>query len=378
MLKKTLLTIALVPLAVACGHDPSSNNNSAGITGLQPDKWTWVPFADAKCRDGSPTGIGVNLGSDSDKLMIFLQGGGACFNAATCAGNPSSFSAADFAALDVVCESQEHKCTSVNNGILDRTNPANPVKDWNYVFVPYCTGDVHGGNNPAGTVAGVAETQQFVGYVNMSLYLARLVPTFPGTTRVLLTGVSAGGFGSVGTYGPVSGAFASALVEMIDDSGPPLADPYFAGCLQDLQRQTWGLDNTLVQDCGGECSSTGTQFFDLYRHHIKTHQAANFGQIESTDDDATTSNFGFGLNRCTGYQPLSEAQFTAGLQDMESKLSSYSNAGAFIFPGPAHTSLLGPDFYTRTAGGGTTGSGSVVLNDWVRELLDGTVTNIGP
>ncbi len=64
MLKKTLLTIALVPLAVACGHDPSSNNNSAGITGLQPDKWTWVPFADAKCRDGSPTGNGVNLGWD--------------------------------------------------------------------------------------------------------------------------------------------------------------------------------------------------------------------------------------------------------------------------------------------------------------------------
>ena len=147
--------------------------------------------------------------------------------------NPSSFSAADFAALDVVCESQEHKCTSVNNGILDRTNPANPVKDWNFVFVPYCTGDVHGGNNPTGTVAGVAGTQQFVGYASMGLYVARLVPTFPATTRVLLTGVSAGGFGSVAAYGPVSRAFASAHVDMIDDSGPPISDPYFAGCLQD-------------------------------------------------------------------------------------------------------------------------------------------------
>ena len=94
MLKRSILTIVLVPFALACGHD-TSNTNSAIITGLQPEKWTWVPFADAKCRDGSSTGIAVNPSSGSDKLMIFLQGGGACFNATTCAGNPSSFSAAD-------------------------------------------------------------------------------------------------------------------------------------------------------------------------------------------------------------------------------------------------------------------------------------------
>ena len=371
MLRKTILTILLVPLAVACGRD-SSNTNPAAIAGLQANQWTWVPFADAKCRDGSSTGIAINPGSDSNKLMIFLQGGGACFNATTCAGNPSSFSAADFTALDVVCDSEgAHGCASVNAGILDRTNPANPVKDWNFVFVPYCTGDVHGGNNPTGTVAGVAGTQQFVGYASMGLYVARLVPTFPATTRVLLTGVSAGGFGSVAAYGPVSRAFASAHVDMIDDSGPPISDPYFAGCLQDLQRQTWGLDNTLIQDCGGECSSAGTQLFDLYKHQIKTNSGARFGQIESTNDNTTTSYFGFGLNGCTGYRQLSEAQFTVGLQDMESRLGSYSNAGAFVFSGSAHTSLQGSAFYTRTAGG-------VVLNEWVRDLLNGSVTSVGP
>jgi len=377
MLKKKLLTIALVPLAVACDRD-SSNTNSAAITGLHANQWTWVPFADAKCRDGSSTGIAINLGSNSDKLMIFLQGGGACFNATTCTGNPSSFAAADFGALDVVCTgSEDHKCTNVNSGILDRTNPTNPVKDWNYVFVPYCTGDVHGGNNPVGTVPGVAGTQQFVGYANIGLYLARLAPTFPSTKRVLLTGVSAGGFGSVAAYGPIARAFASAQVDMVDDSGPPMSDPYLAGCLQDLWRQTWGLDSTLLPDCGGECSNIATRFLDLYQHQIKTHPGAYFGQVESTDDNATTSYFGFGINRCAGYQQLSEAQFTAGLQDMESRLSSYSNTGAFVFSGSAHTSLQGCDFYTRTAGGGSTGGG-VVLNEWVRDLLNSSIKNVGP
>ena len=132
-------------------------------------------------------------------------------------------------------------------------------------------------------------------------------------------------------YAPVARAFASAQVDLIDDSGPPMVDPYFAGCLQDLQRQTWGLDSTLIHDCGGECATAGTQLFDLYKRQIKTHPAASFGQVESTDDNTTTSYFGFGLNSCTGYQQLSEAQFIAGLGDMESRLSSYANAGAFVW-----------------------------------------------
>jgi hypothetical protein len=55
-----------------------------------------------------------------------------------------------------------------------------------------------------------------------------------------------------------------------------------------------------------------------------------------------------------------------------------SRGPAFVFSGSAHTSLQGSAFYTRTAGGATTGTGGVVLNDWVRDLLNRTVTNVGP
>jgi hypothetical protein len=74
--------------------DPPASDTLASdttpITGLTIGAWTWVPFPRALCRDGSSTGIGVNLGN-SDHLMIFVEGGGACFNLATCNGNPSSF-----------------------------------------------------------------------------------------------------------------------------------------------------------------------------------------------------------------------------------------------------------------------------------------------
>jgi hypothetical protein len=43
-------------------------------------EWQFIDFPDAKCRNGSSTGIGVRYGS-GDGLVIYFEGGGACFNA---------------------------------------------------------------------------------------------------------------------------------------------------------------------------------------------------------------------------------------------------------------------------------------------------------
>src|SRR5690242_9792017 len=36
--------------------------------GTAEKQWAWVPFPEAKCRDGSSTGIGVRLNSASSKV----------------------------------------------------------------------------------------------------------------------------------------------------------------------------------------------------------------------------------------------------------------------------------------------------------------------
>src|SRR5579883_649457 len=78
--------------------DVEQTDGGAGpITGLPPMQWTWVPFPNAKCRDGSSTGIGVNPSPGSTKLMIFLEGGGDCADPTSCSTNPSHFGASDFA-----------------------------------------------------------------------------------------------------------------------------------------------------------------------------------------------------------------------------------------------------------------------------------------
>jgi hypothetical protein len=361
------------------GGEAGSTPDVTPITGTTADTWAWVPFDQALCRDGTSTGIGVNMHSGATKLMIFLEGGGACFNALTCIGNPSHFDQTDFTTLTTT----GYIGTS-GSGVFDRSDPANPVKDWNFVYVPYCTGDVHAGDNPAGTVVGQFEVdgglkpQAFVGYRNIGLYLDRVVPTFAGATQVLLTGVSAGGFGAAANYGRVAKAFGSVPVTLLDDSGPPMDSPHVAQCESSEWLQLWGLDKTLLADCGSSCANDGHFLIDYVKHAAAMYPGAPMGLVDSTGDAVITSFFGFGADDCTMDVQETADDFTAGLQDIRSQLAGNSNFGAYIFSGTRHTTLESSadlDAQTVPAAGD---AGTVALTDWITQLLAGKASNAGP
>jgi Pectinacetylesterase len=364
--------------------DSSPNETSTGgspLTGLSTEKWTWVPFPESRCRDGSSTGIGVNYNPTSDKVMIFLEGGGACFNLGTCVenANPYEFSETDF----------QMRATSskdgfgLNVGIMDRTQAANPVKDWSYIYVPYCTGDVHAGNNPASVVKSVG-TEDFAGYTNMQQYLSRVVPTFPKATQVLFTGMSAGGFGAAADYELAARAFGKVPVFMLDDSGPLMEDPYFPTCLATLTESLWGLDKTVFSDCGSACSTPSNAFIAYSKQITSKYPNVTFGFADSMDDGTISEFFGFGADNCTGYQQLSATQYGDGLLDIRAKLASATNFGTFYFPGTDHTTTQNANFYTRTSGtgspdgGATDAGGGTLMVDWVTALLAGNATTVGP
>lgn len=340
------------------------------IDGLTGDTWSWVPFPNAHCRDGSTTGIGVNVHPGADKLMIFLQGGGACFDLLTCVDNAGSFGTTDFAALFPAGSGDAP-------GVFDRSDAANPVKDWNYVFVPYCTGDVHAGNHPSGTVPDVSGPQEFVGYANIGAFLERIVPTFPNATQVLLTGASAGGFGAIANYGRVAKAFGAIPVTLLDDSGPFMDTPYIATCLSQEWVQIWGLDQTILAECGADCANDGHFLVGYAKHVLAAYPNVAFGLVDSTDDDTITSFFGFGASSCTSFAQLTEATFTAGLEDIRTQLAPFPNFGEYIFSGTRHTTLESTsDFDTQSvpaADGGT-----VLLTDWTGQIVAGHASNAGP
>jgi hypothetical protein len=390
MKKYLLLSLSLVIVA-ACGStgEIADSGSDAGntddqsaadaplgdaepgvpITGLTPGTWNWVDFPTALCRDGTPTGIGISPSTTgSKKLMIFLEGGGACFNAQTCGSNPSHFAKSELTGVFIPAEGTK--------GIFSRTDTSNAVADWNMVYVPYCTGDVHAGNAPNATVTGVAGTQQFVGYTNVSQYLSRIVPTFPDMQRVLLTGQSAGGFGAALNYVQTARSFGSVPVDLLDDAGPLMGNPYLASCLETNMANLWGLTKTVIgQDCGTDCTDVGNSLAEYWTHIPKTYPNARFGFIDSTGDSVISTFFGFGANNCTGFQTVPAAQYEAGLLGMRTSVAANSNAGLFIYAGTDHTTVV--SMYTLRSAPDADG-GTVKFEDWVTSLVTDSVSNVGP
>lgn len=323
-------------------------------------EWIWVDVPDAKCRDGSSTGFAINFSSTSKEVMVFLEGGGACFNQMSCSGNPSRYNEGNF-----------NGAKASFGGMLDRTNDENPVKDWNYVYIPYCTGDVHAGNQQDSEVQGHGK-QQFVGYKNVGLYLERIVPSFPDAERVLLTGISAGGFGAAANYDQVQRGFGCTPVDLLDDAGPPMSKEYVPTCLQSQWRTLWGLDKTMLADCGEDCQSADDFLLDYVKHLAKTHSERTQGLISSTADETIRMFFGFGANDCKAALPSMKSEiFAAGLFDAREQLASYESFGTFVFEGQTHTMISSSRFYDLEVN-------EVLLSDWVRDLLAANPKHVGP
>jgi hypothetical protein len=201
--------------------------------------WTWIPLEGTYCRDGSNSGVGVRLSPDASAVMIYLQGGGACYDAKSCAQNASApiagknFSRGKF---DNWVE------TLGNQGVFNTENPSNPVARWNHIYVPYCTGDLHGGDRQDASVVGVAAKQQFVGHRNLSTILKIVAPYFSDADDVALIGASAGGAGVLINYPQVVEAFGGRSVAALVDSAPIIPESAIkTSCFQRKVTKTFDL-----------------------------------------------------------------------------------------------------------------------------------------
>lgn len=330
--------------------------NCTTVAPIQPSAMTWqyIEIPGTKCVDGTPAGFSVNHNPASTKLVIYLEGGGACFNS--------------------LCESLHNRGPNIptNDGIFDRTKTANPVRDWSYVYIPYCSGDVYAGQ--AETMLG-GKLRYFYGYSNITAFLERVVPFF-GADQVLLTGSSAGGFGSAINFSQTQRAFDTVPVVLIDDSAPPMSTTVYPPCLQDIWRTAWRLDKTVLAECGANCpdpSSFSEGLFD----HIRTTFPNMRGGLFSTLSDQTIRGFaGYGwsngYNMCAEFtNAVTAATYQAGLTEIRTKVMATPQFGTFYITGTGHTRLRSASFYTTMVGGTT-------LPQWLSSTLGGTASHVGP
>jgi hypothetical protein len=329
----------------------SSNDATAAVTPATPDadggadgggdpstapftttagSWSWNPVDGMKCGNGEGTGVGVNLGT-SDRVVVYFEGGGACWNGLTC------FSAQTATGItEGFGESQFNE--QVVNGklagsIFDRQTGTNVFKDATYVYIPYCTGDVHGGAKV--TTYDPNPPVYHVGRTNAELAIKRIAANFKGkTSRLVVSGSSAGGFGAAINYERFATAFAPTRVDLIDDSGPPI--PAAKTTYLDQWNASWDLFGSFPKDCAA--CATDPAFIMPY--YAAKYPGSRFALLSYDHDNVISKFYG-----------LSQDEFKVVIEDVAStQFAKLTNGRYFYVAGTSHTMLR----TLSTASGGTT------------------------
>jgi hypothetical protein len=324
------------------------------------EEWSWVDFDEAVCGDGSSTGILINRSATADApIMLYMVGGGLCFDQASCFGSgfiPATVSRLSFNSADA----QTLQNTEAAEGVFRRDDVDNPFRDFHHVVIPYCTGDIHGGSNIE-TSYGV----QHAGYLNMSAFLQRIVPSFPDSPSVVLTGSSAGGFGALINYAQALDDFIDLPVSLLLDSSPPFSNALIPEGFDQTTREAWDLDGAIPDGCES-CDS----FYTTFTYLLDTHPDLRVGLISSLQDQTLRYLIGYGgsgdPNAISG--PQYQQELIALVNDV---FAFRDNTRVYLVPGDSHVFLV--PGAGRGLGPGASLGDLVVqgtsMSDWLRGFL---------
>lgn len=344
------------PSAPAKGADP--------LPTTPPGEWTWLgpeQFDNAvKCMDGSTTGLVVNRSpTGSKKVVLYMRGAAACWDGQSCTINEDLL-AADHLTKE---EAMDWLKDAGQWSIFNRVAEKNPFKDYNFVWIPYCSGDVFAGDNDNGY-----KGRAHHGYKNVAAYLPRLAATFADATDVVLTGMSAGGYGASYNFPQVQRAFSKVKVTMISDSAPIFGNTYTPPCLAQKWNDTWGMDKTIPLEgtftIGFDrvSGAPGNGLYDLMQAMLEKYPENKFALITSRGDLTMRYFHGIGHSANCGLPYiLSAGFFEDGLREIRSVTAP--NFSTYYGPGTSHVYFYddAPIYETVVDG--------ITLVDWIAKVV---------
>lgn len=249
-----------VTAAQRTGDYPLLSNPSGFADGFRPGayhQWQTIqlaPETGAVCGNGSPYKFFVNRVPHTRNTLIYMEGGGACWDYASCSGQAGVRGARNPNGIPDDYMSLLNPGASLVSPFVTRVSPFDAVKtqQWNIVYIPYCTGDIYIGDkvavydDPNGVKPPLIWHHN--GLRNTRAVVSWLKDNLPRPTQMLSTGCSAGGAGSLNNYAPLRRDMAPTRGFLINDSGP-IFDAPLSGSpqtwpsvpLQQRIRQAWGL-----------------------------------------------------------------------------------------------------------------------------------------
>jgi hypothetical protein len=310
--------LAVMAAASGCANDVGVDDEQEAAPAAAGEAltsaWQWHSVPDMACGNSqSPTGIGVNPGT-TDDVLFYFQGGGACWgpNNQACS-SLNGYGAADF----------KKGADGLNYGVFSRSDTSNPFAKATWVFIPYCTGDLHGGGGNSQWWPSVNGGPGAQWYYRGGLNAAAALNYAQGTlglkspSRVTVGGGSAGGYGAVINFWRFRDAYPSIPTYLFDDAGFHFTAEESPGVMAGFK--VWQIQYP------SDCTTCANQYRDIisyYANHYTTNY--QFGFIGHEADD-TISSYYYG-----DASKASLARFRVNEVLMEDWINALPNSKTFV------------------------------------------------
>jgi hypothetical protein len=334
---------------------PAASNadtaDNAESTSYADVPWTKVePAGDCHCADGSDFFF-WDRPADPGKVVVFLNGGGVCWDARTCAfTSEDSPGENDFYGWSMASTDPDR-----DQGLFDFDNADNPFADYSFLYVNSCTGDAHLGD--ATREYSPDLTVEHNGLTNGTAALSYLADTYADADQVVVIGKTAGSVAAPVYGGLVADLLPDARVTVFGaQSGAWPDNPDFNAQVLDAQ---WGASAAMPDWEVNEGLTVADWSVPRF-----------WAQAGLHDPDLVLARFDF------AYDPHAAVEVTEWMADDPPDLLAETDGNeaaieaagvdlhSYTAPGEGHGIFEFDDFYDLEVDG-------VRMVDWLDALADG-------
>jgi len=290
-----------------------------------PDGYTYYYFNenDVLCFYGDEAHVAVSEGS-SNNVMFYLEGGGARWPG-------GGFAITMDYPYDLSFKSRDQD---------------NPLRDWTFVYVPYCDESLHMGDNIVDYYFGKAYQW---GMRHTAAAVSVMKELFPYPDKILVTGISAGAYGTYVGWAIVKSQYMDTDTYILSDGGVGFYNPHDPATW-DTILQSWNL--RVPEDCTKCDGPINTYLFETYMNYDPQ---VRIGMFSSYYDEIISQWF-------LKMDPYDFRQTLMRVTN-DIKRSHSDRFSRFFVKGNCHTSLFlpgGPEYEVQ----------GVSYYEWIGQLVN--------
>ena len=282
-----------------------------------------------QCLRGGAYRMATREGSGSE-LMIFLEGGGACTRR-LCAATATA----------------SNDPLRLRRGILDSSDSANPAADFDVAYFPYCDGSLFSGDRDYDDDGDGVLDRFHRGVQNTSAGLDVAAGAFPAPSLILLTGNSAGGYGTSYALPLVRKLWPDVPIRMLNDSGVGIA---FPGYVQAVLAE-WNATAFLPASCK-TCIGADGHTTDYAIYQLEQDRRLLTGFISTARDSVIADTF-IGIGG-----PAFEAALRAEMPKIQ---AAHPDRFRYVIANGNQHTFIQRAFTARV--------GNTTIRDWVANML---------